>query len=98
VGGDGPTVLDRVLSFGDVWLPNYHDPDRLYERKAELQSRADRRIDVQAIGLPADPKHLERAEQEGLTRAVHWLPSAGRGPVERALERWENAILEFTGG
>ena len=24
VGGDGPGVLDRVLAFGDGWLPNYH--------------------------------------------------------------------------
>jgi probable F420-dependent oxidoreductase len=98
VGGDGPTVLDRVLAFGDVWFPNYRDPDRLYERKDELQSRADRRIEVQAMGVPADPSHLERAEQQGLTRVVHWLPSAGRAPVERALEQWQNAILEFTGG
>jgi hypothetical protein len=29
---------------------------------------------------------------------VHWLPSAGRGPVERALDAYESAILEFTGG
>jgi hypothetical protein len=29
---------------------------------------------------------------------VHWLPSAGRGPVERALDSYESAILEFTGG
>ena len=23
VGGNGPTVLDRVLAFGDAWFPNY---------------------------------------------------------------------------
>jgi probable F420-dependent oxidoreductase len=23
VGGEGPTVLDRVLAFGDGWMPNY---------------------------------------------------------------------------
>jgi len=27
VGGDGPTVLDRVLAFGDAWLPNYPGND-----------------------------------------------------------------------
>jgi probable F420-dependent oxidoreductase len=98
VGGEGPTVLDRVLAFGDAWMPNYHRPDDLYARVAELRSRADRPIDVQAIGIPADPRHLERAEKEGLTRVAHWLPSGGRAIVERALERWEEAIAEFTGG
>jgi len=30
-------------------------------------------------------------------RAVHWLPSANRGVIERALERWEGAIAELHG-
>src|ERR1700733_2008605 len=29
VGGDGPGVIDRVLSFGDGWLPNYHPGARV---------------------------------------------------------------------
>jgi hypothetical protein len=28
---------------------------------------------------------------------VHWLPSAPRGPVERALDRFETAVAEFRG-
>ncbi len=35
VGGNGPTVLDRVLSFGDAWMPNYM-PEGLVERAEEL--------------------------------------------------------------
>jgi probable F420-dependent oxidoreductase len=97
VGGDGPTVFDRVLAFGDAWFPNYRSPDELYGRIDELRARADRRIEVQAIGLPADARHLERAAGAGLTRVVRWLPSAGRSQVERALERWESAIAELHG-
>jgi probable F420-dependent oxidoreductase len=97
VGGEGPTVLDRVLAFGDVWFPNYGTPDDLFARAAELRGRAERRIEVQAIGVPADPRDLERAEQAGLTRVVHWLPSAGRSQVEAALEGWESAVRDFQG-
>jgi probable F420-dependent oxidoreductase len=97
VGGEGPTVLDRVLAFGDVWFPNYGNPDDLFARAAELRGRAERRIEVQAIGVPADPRDLERAEQAGLTRVVHWLPSAGRSQVEAALEGWESAVRDFQG-
>jgi probable F420-dependent oxidoreductase len=97
VGGEGPTVLDRVLAIGDAWFPNYRRPDALFARVDELRARADRRIDVQAIGLPADARHLERAERAGLTRVAHWLPSGGRAHVERALERWEAAIAELHG-
>jgi probable F420-dependent oxidoreductase len=41
VGGDGPTVFDRVLAFGDGWMPGHHeDPGFFRERVAELQERA----------------------------------------------------------
>jgi probable F420-dependent oxidoreductase len=98
VGGDGPTVLDRVLAFGDAWFPNYRPEKGFLERIAELRSRADRPVEVQLIGVPADPRELERARDAGARRALHWLPSAPRGPVERALERWESAIAELLGG
>ena len=40
---------------------------------------------------------LEGYAAAGFERAVHWLPSAPRGPVERALDRYEAAIAEFNG-
>jgi probable F420-dependent oxidoreductase len=96
VGGEGPTVLDRVLAFGDAWIPDYA-PDGLLERAAELRARADRPISLQVMGMPANPKVIEALAAAGCDRAVHWLPSAGRGTVERALDAWESAIAEFTG-
>src|SRR4051812_41192904 len=97
VGGDGPTVLDRVIAFGDAWFPNYRHADTLYARIDELRARAERPIEVQCIGLPPDPQHLERAERAGIRRALHWLPTGGRSHVERALERWEAAIASYRG-
>ena len=95
VGGLGPTVLDRVLAFGDAWFPNW-TPDIL-DRAAELRSRADRRIDFMAMGPPADPKVLEELAQAGTKRSLFWLPSAGYSVIEPALEKVEKAIAEFTG-
>jgi probable F420-dependent oxidoreductase len=95
VGGVGPGVLDRVLSFGTAWFPNYDE--RIFPRIEELRSRAERPIDVQVLSAPADPAVLAKLHEAGVQRASRWLPSAGRGPVERALERWEEAIAEFAG-
>ncbi len=50
------------------------------------------------IGIPADPQVLTRARDAGARRALHWLPTGGLSTVERALERWESAIAELTGG
>ncbi len=96
VGGNGATVLDRVLRFGDAWLPNYVGDD-LLGRAHELWSRAERPIDVMVMGVPAKPAVLEEFEKAGVRRVVRWIPSAGLGPVERALERWEGAIAELHG-
>jgi probable F420-dependent oxidoreductase len=96
VGGNGPTVLDRVLSFGDAWMPNNTGED-LPARARELWARADRPIDVIVMGAPAKPAALEEFQKAGVRRVVRWLPSATQGPVERALERWEDAIAELNG-
>ena len=69
----------------------------IFPRIAELRARADRPIDVQVISAPANPAVLQRLQEAGVRRASRWLPPAGRGTVERALERWEAAIAEFTG-
>jgi len=96
VGGNGPTVLDRVLRFGDAWLPNNTGED-LLARAGELWSRADRPIEVIVMGAPAKPAVLEELANAGVRRVVRWIPSATLGPVERALERWEDAIAELHG-
>ena len=96
-------MLDRVLAFGDGWFPNYAAEGEggaggILERAAELRARADRPVSLQVTGVPADPRVFEAYEAAGFSRAVHWVPSAGRGPVERALDAYETAIADFTGG
>jgi probable F420-dependent oxidoreductase len=100
VGGAGPTVLDRVLAYGDAWIPNYGEVTDLRERTAELRERArqsEREIAVVSFGVPADPAALAKLEEMGVDRAVYWLPSTTRGPMERSLERFEDALAEFRG-
>ncbi|WP_409239996.1 LLM class F420-dependent oxidoreductase [Streptomyces sp. PA5.6] len=41
VGGDHPHALDRVIAYGDGWMPGHHDDAGLFRaRVAELQERA----------------------------------------------------------
>jgi probable F420-dependent oxidoreductase len=96
IGGGGPTVLDRVLTYGDGWFPQWHDRDVL-GRIAELGSRADRHLQVQVLAVPPDPKALEQLDAAGVHRASAWLPSGPWSVVEPALEKWEHAIAELTG-
>ena len=96
VGGEGPTVLQRVLSFGDAWFPNYRGAATL-ERAAELRSRAERPIELPGDHCSGRAKG-PRGACRGRLRAR--LPLAAvRQPfgVETALAEWESAIALFTG-
>jgi probable F420-dependent oxidoreductase len=96
VGGNGPTVLDRVLDHADGWFPQWRDHD-LLPRIADLKARADRPLQVQVLSVPPDPEALEQLEAAGVHRVSTWLPSGPRSVVEPALERWEQAIAALTG-
>jgi hypothetical protein len=96
VGGEGPGVLDRVLAFGDAWFPN-HRPAGILDRAKELRARAERPVALMVMGIPAEARVIEAYAQAGFARAVHWLPSAPLGPVEREFDAFEAAVAEFTG-
>jgi probable F420-dependent oxidoreductase len=101
IGGDGPTVFDRVLGYADGWLPNLaRDTSggvELVKRIKELQARADRPVDVIVASAPADPAVLEMLQDAGCRRVVHWIPARGKAGIERVLDRWEEAITTLTG-
>ena len=82
VGGNGPTVLDRVLAFGDAWFPNW-PATACSSASAELRARADRPIDVMVMGLPADPACSSAASR----------PAAGASCTgsRRGTGRWSSA-------
>jgi probable F420-dependent oxidoreductase len=97
VGGDGPGVLDRVMAFGDGWLPNWRGNPAIFARVRELRARADRPVEVQMLSVPPDPAVLDAMREAGVRRAMHWLPSGPLSTVERALDRWEAAVATATG-
>ncbi len=96
VGGAGPKVLERVVALGDAWFPNYSVES--IARIPELRELAGRPIEVDVIGMPAEPEAIERCMAAGVRRVSRWLSSGPRSRVERSLERWEAAIAEVTKG
>jgi probable F420-dependent oxidoreductase len=100
VGGNGDRVLDRVLRYGDGWIPN-REPG-LAERIAELQSRAADagrgHLPVTYFGVPGDPEAVERMEAAGVDRALFMLPSAGRERIEPRLDELTALVERHRGG
>jgi probable F420-dependent oxidoreductase len=101
VGGNGPKVLDRVLAYGDEWVPNRIAGDEAFiARVRELQERAAQLgrgpVPVTIAGMTRDPARIERFEQAGVHRSWFWLPPRGPDEVEAALDRYAAAAAAYS--
>jgi probable F420-dependent oxidoreductase len=81
IAGEGPRALDRVLDFGDEWIPNEHEG--VEHRIAELQRRAAAQgrdpIPTTIYATPRDPAVIERYIDTGAHRIAFNLPRTEPG-------------------
>jgi probable F420-dependent oxidoreductase len=101
VGGNGEKVLDRVLAYGDEWMPNRTaDEEKFFARIAELQERADAAgrgpVPVTFSGAPGDPAVIERFAQAGIHRCVFYVRPVPTGEIEGQLDK-RAALVEQVG-
>jgi probable F420-dependent oxidoreductase len=100
LGGNGPNVLDRVVRYGDQWMPNRIGPDDgMIERCRELARRAEQAgrdpIPITVAGMMREPARIERFAQAGVDRSLFWLPSSGPAEVEQAMDRYAAAAQQY---
>jgi probable F420-dependent oxidoreductase len=88
VGGLGKTVLDRVLEYGDEWMPNRAEPEELAPRIAELRERAGRHVPVSYYAATPEDDFIERLATAGVDRALLDLPSESAETVLALVERY----------
>jgi probable F420-dependent oxidoreductase len=101
VGGNGPGAEDRVLDYGDEWLPQsgpFADVDEFRRRVAALQQRAADagrgRIPVTLFGVPPREGLLAELAAAGADRCL--LPMAHLDPSATltALDEWAGLIQD----
>jgi probable F420-dependent oxidoreductase len=94
VGGNGAKVLERVVAFGDEWMPNR--VTGLAERVAELQRLAEEAgrgpIPMTLSGAKPDPELIERGEQAGIHRCSFYISPADVGETERQLDQLASTL------
>lgn len=93
IGGEGPAVLDRVLSHGDGWMPRWTpqaDVGRLAARIAELRGRAADagrgHIDVTIFAAKPDPETLAAYAEAGVDRVLFLIPDVDADETRRVLD------------
>ena len=100
LGGAATNVLERVVAWGDGWLPNRVTPDQLRERRATLDrlakdaGRDPSKLTISVYGQPADRDLVKGLLDAGATRVVV-RPDAVKTDAEMAsqLARIAEAVL-----
>ena len=95
LGGSGPGVLKRVVSYGDGWMPNRgNDLGRIPELQ-EL-ARAAGRESIPVTTYPkAEPAAIEQAAEAGVERCIWYVPPDGRDQALARLEQLAALIRPF---
>jgi probable F420-dependent oxidoreductase len=89
VGGNGPGSEDRVLDFGDEWMPQcgpLETVEELRDRIARLRDRAGRRVPVTLFGVPDRPDLLEKFADAGVDRCLLTIQGDDEAELLAALD------------
>jgi probable F420-dependent oxidoreductase len=99
VGGDGATTFDRVVEFGDGWMPilrpNRPNPvERIPELRARMTKagRDPKTAPVSLFFAPPNRPGLDALEQAGVARAIFGLPSEPRDRVLPKLDAYAKLL------
>jgi probable F420-dependent oxidoreductase len=102
VGGNGAKVVDRVVAYGDEWMPNVGRDgiDDLAARIRELQEKAKAAgrdpIPVSGFGAPRDAESVERLREAGFHRLFWYVPPEPREQALPRVERYAERLRELT--
>jgi probable F420-dependent oxidoreductase len=93
VGGAGPKTFDRVLEFGDGWMPiSLRGGDRLAAGIKELRDRADRHVPVTACSAIPEPEVVERMAEIEVDELLFHLPTEPAAETLTRLDRMASLI------
>jgi alkanesulfonate monooxygenase SsuD/methylene tetrahydromethanopterin reductase-like flavin-dependent oxidoreductase (luciferase family) len=100
LGGGAKNVLQRIVAWGDGWLPNRVTPDQLRESRATLDrlakdaGRDPSAISISVHGQPADRDLIRRLLDAGANRVLVRPPTVKtEAEMGRELTRIAEAVL-----
>ena len=86
IGGNGPRAIERVLAFGDEWLPEPEEGliGRLSELAEAAEAAGQGPVPVTVYGAAVED--VEMYAEAGVHRCVYWLPPRDLDHTVRRVE------------
>jgi len=101
LGGGAKNILERIIAWGDGWLPNRVTPEKLREGRATLDrlakdaGRDPSKITISVHGQPADRDLLRRFHDAGANRVIVRPPVVKtESEMGTELSRMADAVLK----
>lgn len=97
IGGEGPHVLERVLEYGDGWMPNDH-PEvgaRIAELNRLATERGRERLPVTVYAVAQDPARVEALATAGAARCVFNLRTGEPEELRWSLARLAELVRPY---
>lgn len=99
IGGDGERTLQRVVRYGDAWMPVPTKRESFAPRireLTELAAKAGRApIPVHLMGCPDDGDLLRQFKEDGVAECVLWLPPAKESIVLPRLDKLAELVPQL---
>jgi probable F420-dependent oxidoreductase len=99
LGGAARNVFQRVVAWGDGWMPIRTTPEDIKRARATLDKlaaaagRDSRSIDITVYGEDSDPETLKRFEEAGASRVVVRLQTTAGDAALAELERMAKRLF-----
>jgi probable F420-dependent oxidoreductase len=98
IGGETDHTLQRIVKFGDGWLPRVRDPELVLKGIGKLRTyaraagRADDDIAISAFGVAGKQEAIQPFRDAGVGRAIIPLPPGTPDDIMRRLDRYAALI------
>src|SRR6266850_6428489 len=98
MGGDGPKTFDRVIEFGNGWMPISRPGQNpvvkipALRQQAEKAGRDPKSISISLFFAKPDKAALDALRTAGVDRAIFGLPSEGRDAILSKLDAFAQLI------
>jgi probable F420-dependent oxidoreductase len=97
LGGNGPNTLQRIVRYGDGWMPNRGEYfSRVPELNRMLQEAGRGPVPLTTYGsYRGGAAELEGYQEKGVERVIYYLPSDGREAALRRLDEIAELKRQF---
>ena len=99
IGGDADRTFQRVINYGDIWMPYPKEGDSFSEKIKKLNDMASDKgrgpIPVTMFGVKSDPKIVEGFIKDGADRILFWLSSEGEKEVLKKMDNLVSIMDKF---